>query len=167
MAKKSKQIVEGQESSHYESPRKKRGKQKAQLQPPMTPMIDVTFQLLIFFLVTSQYLAPEGFLPGSVPEIEIDNPVPPDQVSPTIQVLRRVTNTGLETVDYVIKPTKFEDTEDLYQWLVAHKEKYGVKDVTVTIKPDTEVFWGYAVDAYNSAVRAGFTKVAMAPIADD
>ena len=45
------------------------GRRKAAaLQPPLTPMIDVTFQLLLFFLLTCEFRPTEGVIPGSLPE---------------------------------------------------------------------------------------------------
>jgi len=35
--------------------------------PPLTPMIDVTFQLLLFFLLACQFRPQEGSLPGTLP----------------------------------------------------------------------------------------------------
>ena len=51
MARSAKKIL-GDETTHYESARKKRARPKAKMQPPLTPMIDVTFQLLLFFLLS-------------------------------------------------------------------------------------------------------------------
>ena len=45
--------IEGDETIHYVSPRAKRGRDKARIGVPMTAMIDVTFQLLIYFILTT------------------------------------------------------------------------------------------------------------------
>jgi len=51
----------------YRSPRKRRGRAKVRIQPPMTPMIDVTFQLLLFFLMTAAFRN-EGNIASSIPQ---------------------------------------------------------------------------------------------------
>ena len=35
----------------------------------MTPMIDVTFQLLLFFLLTCEFRESEGMIPGTLPKL--------------------------------------------------------------------------------------------------
>jgi len=57
----------GDETVHYSPPRKRREKPKVKMQPPMTPMIDVTFQLLLFFLLTCEFRETEGNIPGTLP----------------------------------------------------------------------------------------------------
>ena len=59
--------IAGDTSVHYIPPRRKRGRGKPKMQPPLTPMIDVTFQLLLFFLLTFQFREREGQIPGSLP----------------------------------------------------------------------------------------------------
>ena len=44
--------VSGEDSVHYVPPRKKRKQGSGKMQPPLTPMIDVVFQLIIFFIVS-------------------------------------------------------------------------------------------------------------------
>ena len=39
----------------------------AKMQPPMTPMIDVTFNLLIFFILTPSFDQTEGYLTTNLP----------------------------------------------------------------------------------------------------
>lgn len=54
--------------AHYESQRKRRRPPKPKVQPPLTPMIDCVFQLLLFFLISSSF-RDEGIIPGAIPEV--------------------------------------------------------------------------------------------------
>ena len=46
------------------------------MQPPMTPMIDVTFNLLIFFILTPSFDQTEGYLTTNLPKSSGPNPGP-------------------------------------------------------------------------------------------
>ena len=52
------------------------------MQPPMAPMIDVVFQLLIFFMLTLRIVEPEGDfninMPIAAPQVQTDIINPPD-----------------------------------------------------------------------------------------
>ena len=41
-------------------------RKRKSFQPPLTPMIDVTFLLLVFFILTSTFRQMEGQLPGAI-----------------------------------------------------------------------------------------------------
>jgi len=48
--------------------RAERREQPKKLQPPMTPMIDVVFQLIIFFMLIPNQQAGEGYLTTNLPD---------------------------------------------------------------------------------------------------
>lgn len=54
-----------------------RTREKVKIQPPMTPMIDIIFQLLIFFLLTPTFQSHEGYLTTNLPRDQGPNPRPP------------------------------------------------------------------------------------------
>jgi len=133
----------------------------------MTPMIDVTFQLLIFFLVTAQYIAPEGQLPGTVPKIKIEKPDPtPPSPSQTIKLIASgefgndVTYEILETEQRYNDPDSLCDALRAYANTVQGDKKF----ITVTIDPSYNACWGFVVEAYSQAVRAGYENIGMAPV---
>ena len=47
--------------------RVKKPSDPAKMQPPMTPMIDCTFNLLIFFILSPSFDMTEGFLTTNLP----------------------------------------------------------------------------------------------------
>ncbi len=54
---------------------------KARVSAPMTAMIDVTFLLLIYFLLTTTFRQDEGQLPGTLPG-KVTHVVPPPETIP-------------------------------------------------------------------------------------
>ena len=79
MARDTTRKREGDETVHYVSDRQKRARlrESRAIQPPLTPMIDVTFQLLIFFLLACQFKVAEGVILAKLPTI-----AGPEQVAP-------------------------------------------------------------------------------------
>ena len=71
--------IAGEEAVHYVPPRKTRSKTSAKMQPPLTPMIDVTFQLLLFFILTFTFRESEGLIPGTLPGNFQGEPAPDAQ----------------------------------------------------------------------------------------
>ena len=165
---KPKQIVEGEESTHYVSQRKQRGQAKKQLQPPLTPMIDVTFQLLIFFLVTTTFRPPEGQIPGAVPSTGMGRPTEALPELPQIKIMVAAANVETEkpTFQIIELNVLLEGPDALYSWLVeqAKAGESATKNTDVVIDPAGTAVWGHTVEAYNQAIRAGFEKVAFAPL---
>jgi biopolymer transport protein ExbD len=47
--------IAGDATVHHVSQRTKRGRLKPKMAPPLTPMIDVTFLLLLYFLLTINF----------------------------------------------------------------------------------------------------------------
>ncbi len=129
------------------------------MQPPLTPMIDITFQLLLFFLITATW-RPEGQIPTVLPQlggivsgevVELD----PIRISLLPAggkdggCLFEVSGFAMSTVD----PDK------LYQMLVQRREAIQSTDVPIIIVPRPDVPWRYVVEASNQSVRANFKHV--------
>ena len=153
--------IEGSDTQHYVSERKKRGQEEPKLQPPLTPMIDVTFQLLLYFLLTSKFREDEGVIPGSLPQktgISETTAVP---LRP-VQIILQARGAVLDEVQYEVDnlaPTS--NPEELFQVLLG-KRGTGSEDAPVVIRPDTRVRWKYVVEVFNAAVRAKFKNIGFA-----
>jgi len=140
-----------------------RRRQKPKIQPPLTPMIDVTFQLLLFFLLTTTFRQAEGQIPGSLPR-------PPEQIRPELEMnivkpilLQLHTTPGGEVVfGLPNRPGGVREARALYEGLVAVREAYGSNEAPVLIRPEDNVPWQYAVEAFNQAVRADFRNIGFA-----
>ncbi len=127
----------------------------------LTAMIDVVFQLLIYFVVTASFAQGEGVLKARLPG-EGRGPVvgPPP---PAAELTVRVASVGTYAYRLTLEPgglapTSFHELADLLERL---KTVYG-PDTPVIIQPGHTVRWQHVVNAFNAAVRARYENVAFA-----
>lgn len=163
MAKSTKEIA-GEESVHYVPPRKRRVRPKAKMQPPLTPMIDVTFQLLIFFLLAFQLRDPEGLIPASLPKAGMGETDPRALASPIHIVILPAGDNNQDALYEIEGHASVEaDPNEVYSVLQARKNTMGTSKIPVIIKPREDVRWRFVIEAFNAAVRAKLENVAFAP----
>jgi len=133
------------------------------LEVKMTPMIDVVFLLLIFFIWTSSFREPEFDLPSSlaqVPEAGTESTTrqpPPAEVFDEI-VIRLIS--ADDDVEIRLNGQAVESLEVLGRRLAGILE-LGVQP-PVIIDPDEEVTMGLAVQAYDASRLAGADRVLFA-----
>ncbi|HUT61679.1 MAG TPA: biopolymer transporter ExbD [Phycisphaerae bacterium] len=166
--------VAGDETIHYMSPRKMRVKPKPKIQPPLTPMIDIVFQLLLFFLLATEFRQDEGVIVATLPEKGEGR----DEAVKTKDIIVSLRPVGMRGVAYFISDENVSSVSDpnsrpehrgaaaeLLKRLEERRDQYklDVKDSLVIIKPAVDVRWQYIVEAFNQAVRAKFEKIAFAP----
>ena len=158
MAMSTKKIA-GDESVHYISPRMKREKPKPKMQPPLTPMIDVTFQLLLFFILTFTFKASEGLIPGTLPQGDIGGGAPP--INQPIHIMVKFAAGDPKTPVYEVKGMnrRINEPGRLYEYLAGEKND---AERAVVIQPWPTVRWEHVVNAFNQAVRAKYTKIGFA-----
>ena len=170
MARSQKNIT-GDDTVHYVSARKQREDKKKHgstaIQPPLTPMIDIVFQLLLFFLLACQFRMDEGHIAANLPDLSGKPPPTTIPVEPIDITLEAMDDKGISVL------IKIENTnvapmttaEELYAYLIAIKSSSGkeAEDVPVTIKPLGNVRWVHVVNAFNQAVRADYKKVGFKP----
>ena len=147
--------------NHYVSERNKRAPKPAKVQPPLTPMIDVTFQLLLYFLLTSTFQPNEGEIPGSLPragaQASDDPPLKPIRVTLSPEGMMA------ENAQYQVGNLAPVTTpEELFNALAGQKQLNPDADVPVVIKPQGDVRWQFVTEVFNAAVRAKFRKIAFA-----
>ena len=144
----------------YIPPRKKRELPPVKIQPPLTPMIDVIFQLLIFFLLTANFRQAEGQIPSTLPRMaglaSAGSVVPEEPIH--IEIIQAYA-ADQQSVSYAMDGLSLKTPEDLYQALTARKAKVGA--VPVVIEPHGDVAWRFVLEAFNQAVRAQFQKVGL------
>lgn len=149
---------------HHESTKKKRAKPRGVSQLQLTSMMDVVFQLLIFFILTANFAIDEGVLPADLPQGT--PPVPQDVEPPPDPRVILLNASGIDGVSIQIKGTSSlfgDDFEQLYT-LLAGWQASGLyePDFPIVIQPGNDVQWGYVVNAFNAAVRAKYTNVSFA-----
>lgn len=154
---KSKQI-EGSDTQHYVSQRKKRGTVKKSMQPPLTPMIDVTFQLLLYFILTSQFRAEEGGIPGSLPRDDGQAAVSEDPREPIQITIRPSSAIGGRVVYHIASLPPIESEKELTEQLIKRRGT-GEEPPPVLLEPYGTVTWEYVTQAFNAAVKAKFTEI--------
>ncbi|MBN1554127.1 MAG: biopolymer transporter ExbD [Phycisphaerae bacterium] len=154
------ETIESTEESHpYVSERKQRGRGETKMQPPLTPMIDVTFQLLLYFLLTSTFKPFEGQIPGSLPEKGLSAAAA--EPRPPIRIVLRPRGANREYVTYEVDNlTAVERQEELYNMLLARQQSESVTvETPVQIRPWSNVRWKHVVGAFNAAVRAKYQNI--------
>jgi len=128
----------------------------------MTPMIDVVFLLLVFFVWTSSFQIVEQVLPselsaqmGSDP-VEIDQPPPEKDFD---DVVVRIGWNG-EQPNWKINDQEVESIAQMRERLSAIA---GIKtDAPVILHPDGIVPLGFVIEVYDVAKLAGFDAVSFA-----
>lgn len=140
---------------------------KTKAAPPLTPMIDVTFQLLLFFLLACQFRPQEGSLPGTLPG-------PPPGCGPQpkpIKIALRPTGfdgAGRAIVSYFVDAHGRADVgitspQRLYEKLVGGRIGDGwTEEVPILIEAGGDVPWRFVVEAFNQARRAKFKRIGFA-----
>lgn len=141
----------------------------------ITSMMDLVLNLLLFFVLTSNFSLGEGVLPATLPtggpgaagpSAAITSTVKPPE-NPIVISLRSV---GSDRALIQIEGTGHvpQDAEELYVLLERWNTKYhreGIykPDNPITIKPDRSTTWKQVVDAFNAVIRARYTDVGFAP----
>ncbi|MGB7344686.1 MAG: biopolymer transporter ExbD [Pirellulaceae bacterium] len=118
----------------------------------MTPMIDVVFLLIIFFLVSSHLARQENHLPLDLPTAATYGPLDPDRAPLTISVNKDAQL--LVGGDVVDMPTLKSVLADLYN-------REGLQ-AAVRIRTDREVQYRYVEPILRETVAAGITDATIA-----
>lgn len=152
--------IAGDETVHHVSARKKRQEDRGavSMQPPLTPMIDVVFQLLLFFLLACRFIPKEAQIQAKVPNLQRPQVI---QVPPIKVALTPMGADGMGVHIAIENSTRpIGDFPTLHAMLVALCKRDG-DSVPVLIQPRSDVAWEHAANAFNQAVRARFKNVAF------
>lgn len=129
----------------------------------MTPMIDVVFLLLVFFVWTASFQIVEQVLPSNLSEATsgevIDPNTPPPPEADFLDVVVRILWVdGAAT--WQVNDELIERLDDVERKLNAI---YGANsEAPVTIHPDADTPLGDVVQVYDISRRVGFAKVRLA-----
>ena len=134
----------------------------ASMDSTMTPMIDVVFLLLVFFVWTASFQLAEQILPSQVSaqagnQAQADVDPPPEQDFEKIVV--RIRWDGASPLWSINDDpvASIDDVRSLLEQIAAVK-----LDAPVILHPDGEVPLGHVIQAYDVASIAGFDKVSFA-----
>ncbi len=129
----------------------------------IAPMIDVTFLLLIFFLVTTTFERAEGILVSKLPR---ETGVRPAVALPISPIVVRVLQVGPGENDYAIRIDNFRNVPGSFGELAEYfRQIHGQPgfdtETPVIIVAGDDVRWDHVVGAWNAAVKAGCTTIAF------
>ena len=158
MARSTRDIY-GDETVHYVSSRKKRRDEKVKVAPPLTPMIDVTFQLLIFFMLTTTFRQAEGQIPATLPKESGGAPSVIDELKRPVKIILHPRGEGFSGCSYEIRGVAGVKStpDDLFRTL----DQMPSKEVPLIIKPRADVRMKFVIEAYNQSVRAKFKNISF------
>ena len=131
----------------------------------MTPMIDVVFLLLIFFVVSAAGQLREELLPTELPPdgaVTAANPAdrPPQQLDIWLKLRAEPTGTVVN-----MNGTDYSDLSFLKQQLSTLAELDPTNPVVLDV--DNGVPYGDVVDIYDTCTAAGFERIEFAMELDD
>jgi biopolymer transport protein ExbD len=115
---------------------------------PMTPMLDIVFNLLIFFMLISRYMPPS--LNVALPQA--DSSVMQDK--PSISV--SISASGELMVDGEMEPW-----DSLPQLMLERASQPGGDQTQVRIAADKTADYDYVVKAMDAASKAGLSQIAL------
>jgi len=140
-----------------------RKREKVKIQPPMTPMIDCIFQLLIFFMLMPTFQSREGYLTTNLPRDQGPNPTTQKDMERLKIELLDEGNEG-EGVSIVLNDT--QSLGDNFEGLRSALEGYRAQGLQPThpilISPTMAVRHKFVVRAFDAAVTARFTSIHFA-----
>ncbi len=133
------------------------GKEVEKIQPPMAPMIDIVFQLLIFFMLTLKIVEPEGDfsinMPLGKPTQQID---PEDPLLPPIKVRLHANEDG-SLAQIVFGSNRLGSGEDAFDRLnmkilqaIGRPGDPLTKDIEVEIDADYNLDFEYSLRAMSA-----------------
>jgi biopolymer transport protein ExbD len=131
----------------------------ASCDPDMTPMIDVTFQLIIFFLLTLNFSIDQQNEMIKLPQSELAKP---PQGADALPVTLQLTRTGTvfvggdEVTVKEIRPLLLREKEAITQ-----ERRRDVRDATVVIRADQDARAGLVQELIKACQENGFEKFAL------
>jgi len=127
----------------------------------IVPLVDVTFLLMIFFVIAGAFERWEGVLESKFPRTQgggISTPLP---LSP---VTLRLQSTGSGVNDFVVTVDATEIRTQSFEELAARlhdlqQNPAFSSDTPVVVTAEPRVRWDHVVNAWNAALRAGYQNV--------
>lgn len=157
------------ESEGQEEGSRKGRKPKKVPELNIVAMLDVCFNLLIFFMSTASFAVGEGILPATLPRGQggkaADTADAPTQPITILLKSRGGNDVAIEILGTTATSNNFSE---LYASLWQNQARPGNDagiynpDDPVIIMPDPSVNWGSVVSAFNSAVRARYSNINFA-----
>ena len=119
----------------------------------MTPLIDVVFLLMIFFIMTLNFLEPEGILENRMPETarRIATEQQKDWETVRIHIAHDSVRPRIS-----LQEREIRDIKDLLRNL-----NLLPRDIMIIIDPDSKVAYKHVIDIYNTCLKSKKTNIAF------
>ena len=149
------------------SSRRDRAVEKRRIGVNLTPMIDVVFQLLIYFLLATNFALGEQVFRLDLPDRGGSQQAadPFEVPEEPLRILVESNSPDADGLRIRIEGPypQPESLEELEQFLTDNRAEgglgYFLEDHPVDIVPRESTNWGHVVDVFNATVRAGYLKV--------
>ncbi len=132
----------------------------------IVPMMDILFNLLIFFLCFGLALIPEGSLPAKLPA---SHGQAGGGTVPMTPIEVRLASAG-NAVQVQLRPQgiRLISMPELYEQMrvLAESRDFGVESPVILV-PGPDVPMAFVADAYNAAFQAGFKEIVFGEKADE
>ena len=152
--------------------RQRHGRQRPRIALNLTAMIDVTFLLLVYFMVATEFKTDEEIYRLDLPQkLQSDQQLDPFELDR--QPLRIVVaSTGISDASYRVRlegpyqqPETFDDLHAfLVQMQINDVDPSGLFEIDhpIIIQPARSATWEHTIDAFNAAARARYTNIQFA-----
>jgi len=119
----------------------------------MTPLIDVVFLLMIFFIMTLNFLEPEGILENRFPETARHTASDEQKDWETVRI--NVSMLNNRPMIY-LQERQINDIQDLLINL-----NLLPRDIMIVIDPDARVAYKHVIGIYNTCLKSKKTNIAF------
>jgi biopolymer transport protein ExbD len=141
---------------------------------PITPMLDMSFQLLSFFIITFHPMPTEGQLSVNLPKVDAadkpqEEPVLPEDKKDEYTVTLIASSSG-ELASISMKgPTgemgNIRNTADLYDQLkkIPKPPGKGAEGVSITLEASNDLTYARLIEVMDLCKKAGYDSVNLQP----
>lgn len=119
----------------------------------MTPLIDVVFLLMIFFIMTLNFLEPEGILENRFPETARRTA---SDRQKDWEIVRIHVSVGDNLPRIYLQERQINDIKDLLINL-----NLLPRDIMIVIDPDSKVAYKHVISIYNTCLKSKKTNIAF------
>lgn len=133
---------------------------RSELDVPMTPMIDVVFQLLIFFICTASFQMAEDLLPTSLAATSGTSTAAPKEDEPSLeQIVVRGLRVNGQT-EWIVNERRCTSTSAVADVLRAIASIDATLPVILDVAPEVPI--GEMIDVYDTSRVVGLQKIQFA-----
>jgi biopolymer transport protein ExbD len=155
--------------------RKRKDETPVDVTLPITPMLDMSFQLLSFFILTFHPMPTEGQLSINLPNINAadkpdDSPTPPEENKKDEYTVTLIANSSGEIANISMKgPTadlgNIRGMAELYDQLqkIAKSSSRGPEGISITIEASNDLIYGRLIEVMDRCKKAGYDSVNLVP----